>query len=67
MNAGAASSSTPSAPALPAIYEAARANNGAVLRGVELTQAEAVARRKAGATLLFVAQIRRRTSNWLVS
>lgn len=52
MNAGAPSAPTPPAPALPAIYEATRAKNGAVLRGMELTQAEAVARRKAGGDIV---------------
>lgn len=54
MNAGAASASTPSAPALPSIYEASRATDGsdAVIRGAELTQTQAVARRKAGGDIV---------------
>lgn len=52
MSAGTPSAPTPSSPALPAIYEATRAKNGAVLRGVALTQAEAVSRRKAGSDIV---------------
>ncbi len=52
MSAGAPSAPVSSAPTLPAIYEATRAKDGAVLRGVKLTQAEAVARRKAGGDIV---------------
>jgi hypothetical protein len=50
MNAGAPLDPTPSAPTLPAIYEATRAADGsnAVIRGAELSQAQAVARRRNG-------------------
>ena len=54
MNAGAPSAPIPSAPALPVIYEATRATDGsdAVIQGAELTEAEAVARRKAGGDIV---------------
>ena len=54
MNAGAVLASTSSVPALPAIHEATRATDGsdAIVRGAELTQAQAIARRKAGGDLV---------------
>jgi hypothetical protein len=54
MSAGAPSPPTPSPPALPVIYEATRATDGsdAVIRGAELTQAEAIARRKAAGDIV---------------
>lgn len=54
MNAGAPSDPTPSAPAMPAIYEATCATDGsdAVIRGAELTQGQAVARRTAGGDIV---------------
>lgn len=50
MNAGSPSDPMPAEPALPTVYEANCATDGsdAVLRGAELTQTEAIARRKAG-------------------
>jgi hypothetical protein len=50
MNAGAPSDSTSSVRASPVIYEATRATDesDAVIRGAELTQAQAMARRQAG-------------------
>jgi hypothetical protein len=54
MNAVASSAPIPSASALPTIYEANRATDGsdAVLRGAELTQIQAIARRKTGADIV---------------
>ena len=54
MNAGASTEPTPSAPALPAVYEAKRATDGsdAVIREAELTQAQAVAHRKTGGDIV---------------
>jgi hypothetical protein len=55
MNVAAPSVAVASTSALPRIHEATRVPDGseAVIRGAELTQAEAVARRKGGAILLF--------------
>ena len=36
------------APAPPTIYEATRGNNGAVVKGAQITQSQAEARRRAG-------------------
>lgn len=54
MSSGAPSVSAPFAPPLSAIYEAVRATDGsdAVIRGTELTQAQAVDRRKAGGDIV---------------